>query len=440
MQYLKTVSRTILTIYNNNKMIFTAGNGGSSANASHLTNDLIKGCAVYGRTGIKSVCLTDSSTVLTCLSNDFSYEDALMKYLKNLGSCGDCLVVFSGSGNSENLVRAAQYAQDVGITVIGFLGANGGNLKKHCDYYLLAPADNMEEIEDLHLKYIHQLKQLLIEQLQNSFGIEIIKYPHPHFNYAIFDFDGTISLIRQGWQEVMIPYFVEILLNTPKGKEKSYIEIQNIVKDFVDRLTGKKTLFQCIALNEWVIKFGGKDLDPLLYKKEYLNRLLNRIRNRHIILEQDHSKQGDFLINGIKDFLVQLKECGIKLYCASGTDEEAVKYEAHLLGIDMLFEDNIYGARDDQGLEEPKEYVIKNLIFQNNLLGTELLVFGDGMIEIELCKKVGGYAIGVASDEINRTLIDIWKRERLTKSGADIIIPNFSNPNKLVEFLGIKEK
>lgn len=159
------------------KTIYTAGNGGSSSTASHFTNDLIKGCAIHGRAGIKSICLTDSSAVLTCLSNDYSYEDALMLYLKTMGTPGDCLAVFSGSGNSENVIRASKYALEAGIIVIGFLGRDGGRLKNYCDHYVLAPSDDMEEIEDLHLSYIHQIKKSLISHLEKSFGMEVITYP-----------------------------------------------------------------------------------------------------------------------------------------------------------------------------------------------------------------------------------------------------------------------
>lgn len=431
------IVNNIISVYNKNKIVYTVGNGGSSSTASHFTSDLIKGCALNGRSGIKSICLTDSSSVLTCLSNDYSYEDALKISLKTMASFGDCLVVFSGSGNSENVIRAAEFAQSAGICVIGFLGRDGGKLISYCDYYLIAPSDDMEDIENIHLKYIHEIKKIIIDKLNTTFGLEIINYPtNNQFKYAIFDFDGTMSLIRQGWQDVMIPYFVEVLHDTPMGKKTDIHILQDIVKEFVHRLTGKKTLFQCIELNEWVIKFGGDTNEPLIYKKEYLNRLLSKIEYRREGLEKRTIDRSEYLITGAEKLLGVLKENGIKLYCASGTDEEDVRYEAQLLGIDSYFEGNIYGARDDQGLNDTKDWVIKSIISKNGISGSQLIIFGDGIVEIELCKKVGGYAVGVASNELHKFSLDQWKRERLLKAGADLVIPHFENEGcTLCDFL-----
>src|SRR6266571_4510880 len=92
---------------------------------------------------------------------------------------------------------------------------------------------------------------------------------------ALFDFDGTLSLIREGWQGVMIPYFVEELLATPK--HEAHEEIEETVRDFVERLTGKQTIYQCFQLEEEVRKRGGAPREPLEYKREYLRRLWARI-------------------------------------------------------------------------------------------------------------------------------------------------------------------
>lgn len=423
----------IVDVFNNDNYIFSAGNGGSSSNASHFSNDLIKGCAVSGRNGIRSICLTDSSAVLTCLSNDYSYEDALMEYLKTMGKPGDCLALFSGSGNSKNIIKVAEYARIMGITVIGFLGGDGGALLQFCDMYILADSYDMEEIEDQHLQYIHTIKKELRKKLKKSFGMEILNSPcNTKIKYAIFDFDGTISLIRQGWQDVMIPYFVEVLSVTPKGKELEYNVLHDIVKEFVDRLTGKITLYQCIALAGWVEYFGGIVHEPIVYKQEYLRRLMEKIADRRNSLENGSNKES-YLVSGVKETLRLLKRNGITLYCASGTDDRDVKYEAKLLGLEEFFGDKIYGARDDLGLVDTKEMVINEIIEKNGLFGNELIVFGDGMVEIELCKSKGGYAVAVASDEVHRDQIDEWKRKRLIEVGADMVIPFYDK--RMVEYL-----
>jgi len=137
--------------------IFTAGNGGSLSTASHMANDFTKGCRVHDRPGFDITCLGDANAVLTCLANDFSYEDVYSLQLETQGHPGDVLVYFSGSGKSPNLVKAAETARRLQITTIGFLGRDGGTLKSLSDLCLIAPTDSMEQIEDMHLFYQHNM-------------------------------------------------------------------------------------------------------------------------------------------------------------------------------------------------------------------------------------------------------------------------------------------
>jgi len=145
--------------------IFTAGNGGSAATASHFCNDLIKGCRIDGRTGFKAYCLCDPMPVLTCLSNDFSYEDAFSIMLQTHAQPGDLLIMFSGSGNSPNIIKTAEFARALGMFVIGFAGRDGGKMKPLCDLCIVAPTWSMEELEDIHLCYCHALVTLIREEL-----------------------------------------------------------------------------------------------------------------------------------------------------------------------------------------------------------------------------------------------------------------------------------
>lgn len=145
--------------------IFTAGNGGSAATASHFCNDLIKGCRVGGQPGFRAECLGDSLAVVTCLANDFSYEDIYRIQLETKAHAGDILIGFSGSGNSGNVVEAAETAREMGMTVIGFLGRDGGKLKPLCHRYVIAPTDSMEQLEDMHMLYCHALSCLLQKRL-----------------------------------------------------------------------------------------------------------------------------------------------------------------------------------------------------------------------------------------------------------------------------------
>jgi phosphoglycolate phosphatase-like HAD superfamily hydrolase len=266
-----------------------------------------------------------------------------------------------------------------------------------------------------------------------GWGMEVIKSPSfgVDFRYALFDFDGTLSLIREGWREIMIPYFIEVLMQTKHAEDKQAIE--ELVTLFVDRLTGKQTIFQCIRLDEEVERRGGAKSDPGVYKAEYLRRLGIHIKNRIAELAAGGNPE-KHLVPGSTKLLKLLQKTGCKLYLASGTDETDVLKEAKLLGIDKYFNGHIYGARDNM-TDCSKEMVIKNLLEENNLTGKELVAFGDGYVEIELVAQAGGYAVGVATDEVQRKGVNMIKRERLLEAGADMIIPDFSEPEKLVGFL-----
>ena len=246
------------------------------------------------------------------------------------------------------------------------------------------------------------------------------------FRYAVLDFDGTLSLIRQGWQEIMTPYFTDELCDTPLGREKPRAELENLAKEFITQLTGKQTIYQCIALAEEVERLGGRSRDPQAYKDEYTRRLLERIDGRLKGLESGEIEAERLTVPGSYDLLEMLLRHGVTPYLASGTDEEHVKREARLLGVDRYFGEHIYGAQRAYRTFS-KKLVIERIIRENGLSGEELLGFGDGYVEIENVREAGGYAVGVASDEAHRSGIDEWKRERLARAGANIIIGDYRN-------------
>lgn len=413
--------------------IYTAGNGGSASTASHMANDFIKGCRVHNREGFKIMCLADSNAVITCLANDFSYDEIYSISLKTLGKKGDVLVVFSGSGNSKNIVKAVEKAKEMGIFTIGFSGRDGGKLNGLCDLLLIAPTYNMEMLEDMHMIYEHTMSSMIQIELADMWGMEIVNFPKKNIKIqsALFDFDGTLSLIREGWQDVMIPYFIDVLRATPNAEDE--VKIKVTVREFVDTLTGKQTIFQCMRLAEEVSLRGGEPKNPLEYKIEYLRRLKERIQSRHIDL-QAGCDPDLYTVNGARQFLKELKNKGIKIYLASGTDEEDVLSEARLLKMDQYFDGGIYGAVD--GITDcSKELVINKIITENKILPEQLVSFGDGYVEIELVKNLGGYTFGVATDELKQKGINEWKRKRLLKAGADTIIPDFDDHGEILKFL-----
>jgi phosphoheptose isomerase/phosphoglycolate phosphatase-like HAD superfamily hydrolase len=430
---LRAIADEILLSKDLDRFIFTAGNGGSAATASHAINDLMKGCRVWGREGFSSICLNDSNAVITCLSNDFSYDDAYSILLRTIGRRGDLLIVFSGSGNSPNIIKVCQTARKMGMTVIGFGGRDGGRMKSLCDLCLIAPTYSMEQIEDLHMFYIHSLICTLREKLKNVWDIEVISYPSGEIpECAIFDFDGTVSLLREGWRSIMCEYFTDELLTCPKAPEKDNAKV--IVTDFIDRLTGKQTFFQCLELCKIVKKYGGVPKEPMEYKKEYLYRLMKHIQSRLDYLK-DGGNPAAYLVPGVKDTLIALNEMGIKCYLTSGTDEVDVLKETGLLGVSNMFE-SIHGATDSNSILCSKEQVLKNLIEKKSVKGNRLISFGDGYVEILLTKNVGGYAVAVASNEtLKDTSVNQWKRQRLLEAGADCVIPDFTNTSRLLKFI-----
>jgi phosphoglycolate phosphatase-like HAD superfamily hydrolase len=258
-------------------------------------------------------------------------------------------------------------------------------------------------------------------------------YRRGRFRFAIFDFDGTISLIREGWQGIMIPYFTEELAACPGAADIPRDALEEEARDFIYINTGKQTIYQCIELAERVKRLGGRERDPLDYKAEYHRRLLERIKSRIAELEAFPEKAPLHVVPGSFNILRALKERGIVMYLASGTDEVYVLKEARLLGVDGFFA-GIYGAQDDYR-NFSKKLVIERIIREHKLQGEELIGFGDGYVEIENVKGVGGFACGVATNEVTRSGVDQWKRNRLKASGADCIIPDFSETEKLLEYL-----
>jgi phosphoglycolate phosphatase-like HAD superfamily hydrolase len=241
---------------------------------------------------------------------------------------------------------------------------------------------------------------------------------------ALFDFDGTLSLIRSGWQGVMIPMMLDILLALRTGESPE--QLRAVVEAYVWRLTGKETIFQMFALSEEISKRGGTPLDPFKYKREYLRRLEAHIAGRSEGLRAGTIPPDDLLVPGARALLESLTARGVRNYLASGTDHGDVMTEARLLQVDRYFEGRIYGALDDMSFSKAK--IVREILNGAIDKPEELIGFGDGYVEIEEVKRAGGFAVGIATDEPACLKIDEWKRKRLLDAGADMIIPNFLDP------------
>ena len=257
--------------------------------------------------------------------------------------------------------------------------------------------------------------------------------PRPEITHVLFDFDGTLSIIRQGWPEIMVPMFTEVLPPLPGESEE---DRRKLAYDDIMRLNGKQTIYQMMQLADRIRERGGEPQEPLWYKHEYLRRLNLKIAERVDGLDSGQIQQDDLTVFGSRALLDNLKARGLTLYLASGTDEPFVKREAELLGLTKYFGHHIYGAQDDFK-NFSKKMVIDRILSENAIDGTKLLSFGDGYVEIQNTKDVGGLAIAVASDEANNGSgqMDEWKLERLSGVGADAVIPDYRDAGPLLELI-----
>lgn len=254
---------------------------------------------------------------------------------------------------------------------------------------------------------------------------------------AVFDFDGTLSTLRRGWETVMAPMMVEYISGgVPTA------EIKALVADYIDRSTGVQTIRQMKWLAEKVREFGlnpGAPADPWFYKDEYNRRLMAEVARRRDAVLSGDSPRIDWLVTGAKEYLGLLCARGVSLFAASGTDECDVRAEAEALGLTRYFERGgvvfIAGAQvRSEGCS--KEATLRKLIACGGE-PSELLVIGDGPVEIALGREFGALTLGVASDEENRRGINPAKLRRLTAAGAHAVVADFTELEKILDWAGI---
>ncbi|MEI6290698.1 MAG: SIS domain-containing protein [Chloroflexota bacterium] len=145
----------------NGRQIFSVGNGGSAAAASHMVCDFGKNTREDGKNRIRAICLSDNIPSIMAYANDEGYDVIFSEQLLALGKAGDILIAISGSGNSANILKVIETAREMQIKVIGLTGFQGGKMKALTDICLVVPSDSMEMIEDVHLIINHILAGLL---------------------------------------------------------------------------------------------------------------------------------------------------------------------------------------------------------------------------------------------------------------------------------------
>jgi phosphoglycolate phosphatase-like HAD superfamily hydrolase len=269
------------------------------------------------------------------------------------------------------------------------------------------------------------MKQSSIEQIRPGASAATARV-------AVFDFDGTISVIRSGWVGVMEPMMTEILLDLKTGESEA--DLRALILEMIWSTTGKETIYQMMDFASHVKKRGGQPLDPREYKKMYLDRLWTIISGRIEDLKTGRAAPEQYMVPGVCNLLESLRDRGLKMYLASGTDEVFMKEEARLLGVVPFFAGGVYGAQEDYQ-SFSKKILIQRIISNTGVRGDEIVGFGDGYVEIEEVKLVGGVTVGVATHEPVCQQVDEWKRQRLIGVGADYIVPNFVAHPQLVQAL-----
>lgn len=248
---------------------------------------------------------------------------------------------------------------------------------------------------------------------------------------AVFDFDGTLSVLRQGWEPVM----EQVMLRSIYPNSSAPESVVEEVRRYIDLSTGQLTIVQMEWLAEAARRYGQvpAPLNARQYKAQYLTALMGSVSERLERLEGGSAAPREFLIAGSAELLAELARRGVRLYVASGSDHPDVVREAAALGI-APFLSGIYGALDASEAND-KGRIIQRILDEHALAGDELLVVGDGPVEIVEGRARGAITLGLASDEVARQGWNQHKAARLIRAGADLLAADFRQAETLAALL-----
>ena len=275
--------------------------------------------------------------------------------------------------------------------------------------------------------------------------IEVLEAPPTDLalRYAVFDHDGTVSTLRQGWEEVMEPLMIRAAMGArfSTADEALYRRVADRVRQFIDQTTGIQTLVQMQGLVEIVRELGMVPAEQILdmhgYKAIYTQALAQRIEQRLARLRRGELDAADFTLKNAVPFVEALNRAGIVCCLASGTDQDDVRAEAAALGYAQLFSGGIYGAVGDV-TKDAKREVLERIMADIGDIHGRLVTFGDGPVEMRETRRRGGLAFGVASDEVRRFDLNPAKRARLIRAGAALIIPDFAQAAAVLAVLRLQ--
>jgi len=153
---IRDVAETCTEALCQGNRVYFCGNGGSAADAQHLAAEL-SGRYMYDRPPLPSEALHVNTSYLTAVANDYSYDEVYARLLRGIGHEGDVLIALSTSGNSKNIIRAIEVAQELGMIVVGMTGSTGGRMKNSCDFLINVPSDETPRIQESHIMIGHIL-------------------------------------------------------------------------------------------------------------------------------------------------------------------------------------------------------------------------------------------------------------------------------------------
>jgi phosphoglycolate phosphatase len=253
------------------------------------------------------------------------------------------------------------------------------------------------------------------------------------FRVALFDFDGTLSLIREGWPRVMVDLMLtrlreQRLIREPESECALHVE------NFVMALNGHPTIKQMERFVQEVTARGGKPEAASVYLQQFIEALLSVVRGRWESLESGRMQPAEWVVPYAHGIMQNLQARGVPLTVASGTDLAHVLREVELLQLAPHFGGRVFAPKDNDASFRKRD-VIDRAIAEFGVRGEELLGFGDGVVETQEVKRVGGVAVGVASTEQGVRGVNRAKRDTLAAAGADIIIPDYEHAEELLAWL-----
>ncbi|MFI4890185.1 MAG: PfkB family carbohydrate kinase [Steroidobacterales bacterium] len=308
------------------------------------------------------------------------------------------------------------------------------------------PAEILESGTDPDYIYAPELAAMPYKaRYVDGTGIEIIRDLPDDLDIraCIFDHDGTLSTLREGWEGIMESMMLRAILGerTERTSPAQLAEFQRDARQLIDQTTGAPTLVQMQGLAGLVRKFGFVAADAMPdaagYKKIFNQELMAVVRERMEKLRSGQVDPAQFQVRNATLVLRELHRRGITLYLASGTDQADVIEEARALAYADYFEGRIFGATGDIRVDA-KKMILDRMLRDHGLSGRQFAMFGDGPLEIRETRKRSAVAIGIASDEARGAGVNPSKRRRLVRAGADLIIADFGSWESLLRILGCR--